>query len=242
MCIRDRGTSANVRLNGGSAGVPANWNTRVLRVVVSSANYNLFSTVINLANAGQAETPIDFNNLVINSGYNATAALSGTRTPTVFNDTSTGATPNKLLVTVGATQLGDASTNRALQDVRGTTPYNDVVAINSLTTDYISGVGITGTQIDVRYVKMSTTDLDQFFTAVTDANNSPGISQQGDGDVFTTQSTAMVTIDGSTNPATIAVQYRDAPTGISGDSFSAGLTNQNNALSTAINNAVEPLY
>ena len=117
-----------------------------------------------------------------------------------------------------------------------------MVAINSLTTDYISGVGITGTQIDVRYIKMSTTDLDQFFTAVTDANNSPGISQQGDGDVFTTQSTAMVTIDGSTNPATIAVQNRDAPTGISGDSFSAGLTNQNNTLSTAINNAVEPLY
>ena len=69
-----------------------------------------------------------------------------------------------------------------------------------------------------------------------------GISQQGDGDVFSTQSSATVTIDGSTNLATIAVQNRDAPTGISGDSFSAGLTNQNNNLSAVIINTVEPLY
>ena len=126
--------------------------------------------------------------------------------------------------------------------MRGTTPYNDVAAIHNLTRDYIEGIGITGSQIDVRYVKMTTTDLDQFLTAVGDVNNSQGVTQSGDGDVFSTQSSATVTIDGSSSPATVAVTNRDAPTGISGDSSAAGLVNQNNTLSSIITNTVEPLY
>ena len=174
-----------------------------------------------------------------NGVYNASATVTGTQTPSVFNDTSSGSSGVKLLVTVSGTSLGNAATNRALQDLRGTQAYNDIAAINNITIDYITGVGLNGTGVDLRYFKTTTVGLGQRFTAVSEANNLTGIGMSGDGDVFSTRTTATVTPDGESaiTGQFIFVENRDANNGISSDAYTTGLDAQNTRIVNAINNA-----
>ena len=242
------GTAVNGRYHGGSTGFPANWRTRIVRVVISAPMVNLSVRDINLSTSTTAaEILFDYNSLSANANLSPAVSITGTLTPAVFDDTSTGSTGTKLRVTATQIQLGNTPTNRLLQELRGTTPYNDIVAIRNLTTDFIRGIGTNTTQVDVRYFKMSTTDVDQFVSAVTDALNSAGVQQSGPGDVFSEQVTGTVTV-GANPPvtATLTVQNRDAPTGISSDAFSTGLSNLGTDISVelggVIEAAVEPLY
>ena len=233
------GLAVNGRITGATAGVPANWSTAIIRVVISSPTRTLFTQDYSGAGATDQNFFIDYNNLQRNTSFSADANVgTGTRALSVFNDTSAGSSGTKLLVDVTNTQLGDTPTNRVLQEFRGTTEYNDIVAINSIGADFISGIGLTGTQVDLRYFKAQADAVDQFFTGVSDAQGSANVRTSGDGDRFSTSRPATLTINGDTIATTLTVQNRQSPTGISGDAFDTGLTTQ----TRQITNLIEPLY
>lgn len=236
------GTANNTTINAATTSIAAYltrtglaWNTRTIRIISSSPQNNMFTLDVDLSTStGESTAVIE----AANSVYNASATVTGTQTPSVFNDTSTGSSGVKLLVTTALTSLGTDATNRALQNLRGSQAYNDVAAINNLTSDYIVGIGLSGTGVDLRYFKCTTIDLSQNFTAVSELNNLAGISQSGNGDVFSERVTATVTPTGG-SPVTnrqILVANDDAPTGISSDAFGTGLNASNTAITTAITN------